>query len=159
MGQVTVKDIEWGDDRALAPNLRLADQREAIAGTGLSPDDALYMAVRCSDRGWVGWDNNEPIALFGYRDSSDPDDKSANVWLLGTDKIKDVRWQFLRKSKEWMQNVTQNYDTLWAVSDARNKAHQRWYEWLGFRIMHIVLVGPYSLPFNYIMYKKEDNNV
>ena len=159
MGQVTVKALEWGDDRAMAPNLRLADQREAISGTGLSPDDALYMSVRHSDQFWVGWDDNVPIAIFGYIDSSSDEGTAANVWLLGTDRVKAVRWQFLRKSKEWMDRVAANYDILWAVSDSRNKVHQKWYEWLGFKVVQTLLVGPYSLPFNHIIYTKGDTNV
>ena len=147
MGQVTVKLAEWGDERVLSPNLRLSDQREIIAGTGLSPDDALSMSVRISDKCWVGWDDDVPIAIFGCRDSSDECGTSANVWLLGTDRIKDVSWQFLRKSKEMMDCVSHDFDMLWAVSDSRNKVHQKWYEWLGFTIEQTLLVGPYSLPF------------
>mgnify|MGYP003150192212 CR=1 FL=1 len=159
MGQITIKPIEWGDDRVMAPKLRLADIREVIAGTGLRPDDALAMSVRISDKCWVGWENKEPIAIFGCRDSTNEEGSSANVWLLGTDHIQDVSWQFLRKSKEWMSHVSKDYDVLWAVSDSRNKVHQKWYEWLGFDVIQTLLVGPFSLPFYHIMYTKDKTNV
>ena len=159
MGQVTVKRHEFGDYHVLVKNLRLADQREILAGTGMSIEDALAFAVNTSHKCWIGWEDNKPIAIFGCSDSSNDNETSANVWLLGTDRIKDVRWQFLRKSKEWMSHVSKDYEMLWAVSDSRNKVHQKWYEWLGFDIVQTVLVGPFSLPFYHIMYTKDKTNV
>ena len=153
MAKATVRKSEMGDGNDLAPSLRLADRREIIAHSGHSPKTGLEDAVRLSEACWTVMLEDEPIALFGY--TSDTMD-GANVWMLGSDKIQDIKWQFLRESKTWLKNIAKDFNRLWAVADVRNTLHTKWYEWLGFVVTTTIHQGPYDLPFYHIEYIPEE---
>jgi len=156
MPKMLVRDAEIGDGIALAPNLRKADQEEMKAATGKVDPDSLETGIRDCDKCWCAEVEGEPIALYGYRDSGDG---SAYIWLMGSDVINDVRWQFLRQSKYTMNMIAKTYDSLWSLADVRNTTHQEWYEWLGFKILNKVAAGPYGLEFHLIEWRKEETNV
>lgn len=153
MGKAIVRPSEHGDGMALSKNLRLADRREVIAHSGESPRTGVETALWKSDKCWTVLLDDEPIAIFGY--CLDGDD-SANIWMLGSDKIRDIKWQFLRESKRWLHRITKDFKRVWAVADVRNKVHKDWYDWLGFTTVTTVHTGPFSLPFYHIEYIKED---
>ena len=156
MDKFIVRPSEPSDGEALAPNLRLADRREIIAMTGESARNGLKSAIEASTHCWTALIDEEPIAIFGYcSDSSN----NANIWLLGSDKIKATRFQFLRESKKWLKKIVEDFDRVWAIADVRNKAHKDWYKWLGFDIVTTVNMGPFMLPFYHIEYVKEASNV
>lgn len=152
MPKALVRLSEQGDGHALASNLRLADRREVIAYTGESPRNGVERARYQSDECWTVTLEDEPIAMFGY--CTDSDD-SVNVWMLGSDKIQDIRWQFLRESKTWLKRLMKDYGRAWAVADVRNTVHKDWYEWLGFDIITTINAGPFNLPFYHIEYVKD----
>jgi len=154
--KANVRISKSSDAPELAPNLRLADRREVIAATGETPSKGLVRALDQSTKCWTVTLDDEPIALFGYCSDSPG---SANIWLLGSDKIKDIKFQFLRESRSWLETLLEDFDRVWAVADVRNKAHKDWYEWLGFDILTTVNIGPFGLPFYHIEYVKEESNV
>ena len=156
MGKASVREAEMGDSTVLAPRLRLADRREIIAHSGYSPADGLGAAVRLSERCWAVILEDEPIALFGY--TSDHGN-GANIWMLGSDQIQDIKWQFLRESKIWLNTLAKVFERLWAIADVRNNLHTKWYEWLGFEVTATIHQGPYDLPFYHIEYIKEKADV
>ena len=148
---------EIGDGIALAPNLRKADKREMLAATGKVGASSLEKGIRDCDECWCLELEDEPVALYGYRDGGDG---SAFIWLMGSDRINDITWQFLRQSKNTIKYVTKKYHTLWSLSDIRNTKHQEWYEWLGFKVIKEVTAGPFNLPFNLIeLHKEVDSDV
>lgn len=153
MVKALVRKSIKSDCGKLSPILRLADRREVIAHSGQSAKDGLETALNASDECWSVDYDDKPIAMFGYLVDSGG---SANVWMLGSDKIKDIRWQFLRESKRWLNNIAKDFDRVWAVADVRNKKHTDWYTWLGFSIMATIHAGPFGLPFYYIEYTKGD---
>jgi hypothetical protein len=147
-----VRFSENGDGTLLAPNLRLADRREVIAHSGSSAREALELNLQASDKAWTVILEEEPIAIFGYIRSGEDE---ANIWMLGSDKIKDIKWQFLRESKRWLIAVMEDFSRVWAIADVRNIAHKDWYEWLGFSVVTTILTGPFNLPFYHIEYIRE----
>ncbi len=153
MAKCVVQEAQESDAVRLAPKLRWADKREIVAHSGLSPDHGLMRCYESSDKVWAVYCDDEPIALFGYLKL---DDNSANVWLLGSDKILDVRWWWLRESKKWLKVVAQDFERLWAVADVRNKLHTRWFKWLGFEVLSTLITGPYNLPFYHIEYNNKE---
>jgi len=148
-----IRDAEIGDGVALAPNLREADQQEMIAATGEVGPDSLEKGIRDCDQCWCLEVDGEPIGLYGYRDSGDG---SAFIWLMGSDIIEDVRWQFLRASKHTIKLLSKTFESLWSLADARNKKHQEWYEWLGFKVLREVEAGPKGSAFNLIEWRKDN---
>lgn len=156
MAKLTVREAEVGDGYALAPNLREADKLEMRAATGEVGPESLEKGIRDCEECWCMEVDGEPIALYGYRDSGDD---AAYIWLMGSDVIQDVSWQFLRYCKNTMGKIGEKYDHLWSLSDKRNTTHQKWYEWLGFEILQEVKAGPQGDTFNLIQWKSEDSHV
>ncbi len=152
MVKMIIRDAEIGDGHALAPNLREADQQEMAAATGDDSASSLEKGIRDCDKCWCLEVEGEPIGLYGYRDSGDG---SAFIWLMGSDVISDVRWQFLRASKNTIKNLSKEFSSLWSLSDVRNTKHREWYEWLGFKVLQEVKAGPQGLPFNLIEWREQ----
>ena len=155
MVKAIFRDAEYGDGYALAPNLREADKNEMKAATGQVGPSSLEAGIKDSEHCWVMEVGDEPAALYGYRES---ESNSAYIWLMGSDVIQDVRWQFLRESKNVIKRLLKTYDSLWSLADVRNTKHQEWYEWLGFKVNGQVKAGPYGNEFNLIELKR-DNDV
>lgn len=153
MAKMLIREAEVGDGVALAPNLREADQQEMKAATGEVGPDSLEKGIRDCDECWCLEVEGEPIGLYGYRDSGDG---SAFIWLMGSDTIEDVRWQFLRASKHTINRLGKTYDSLWSLSDARNTKHREWYEWLGFKVLNEVNAGPDGELFNLIEWRSSN---
>ena len=156
MPKAIIRYAEIGDGLAQAPNLRTADKREMIAATGEVGPSSLENGIRECDECWCLELEGDPIALYGYKESGDG---SAFIWLMGSDRITDVQWQFLRGSKNTIKQVTKKFDKLWSLSDVRNTKHQEWYEWLGFKVIKEIKAGPFDLSFNLIELQKENANV
>ena len=154
MAKMVIREAEVGDGVALAPNLRQADQDEMLAATGEVGPRSLEKGIRDCDECWCLEVEGEPIGLYGYRDSGDG---SAFIWLMGSDIINDVSWQFLRASKHTINRLSSSYESLWSLSDERNTKHQEWYEWLGFKVLNQVKAGPEGRTFNLIEWRKENN--
>ena len=152
----TVRLTSSEDCKELATTIRLADRREIVSLTGKDVKTGLKLALGASDECWTVLLEDEPIAMFGYAEVGQ---SSANIWLLGSDKIKTIKWQFLRESRKWLKKIVGDFDRVWAIADVRNKAHKDWYEWLGFKVTTTVDVGPFGLPFYHIEYLKEKTDV
>ena len=150
--RLTVRKSEKGDGYILGPNLREDDKREVEAVTGDDPGPSLEASIWQCDDCWTVDIGEDPIAMFGCTRSEDTDINSANVWLLVSDQVEEVRWQFLRESKQWIKRLSRDYAMLWAIADARNKRHKEYYEWLGFVVVGTEPYGPKGLPFHRIIY-------
>ena len=79
--------------------------------------------------------NGKPIAIFGVVDSHETIPRVGYVWMLGTNEIKDIRSQFLRKCKEQLIQQEEPYEVLTNFVDKRNKVHIKWLRWMGFTII------------------------
>ena len=148
-----IREAEIGDGISLAPNLREADQQEMQAAIGEVGPDTLEKGIRDCDECWCLEVEGEPIGLYGYRDTGD---SSAFIWLMGSDTIESVRWQFLRASKNTIKKLGKSFESLWSLSDIRNKKHREWYEWLGFKVLKEVKAGPEGATFNLIEWRKDN---
>ena len=59
------RPAELGDVAWLAPRLRAADVAEALAASGLAPEAALAVSLRCSARAITAEAQGAPVAMFG----------------------------------------------------------------------------------------------
>ena len=145
-----VRDSNLGDALKMSTNLRKADYEELRAGHGNSVDPAFILkeGIETSDTPKTVEYNNEPIAIFGVVNSTVDNPNMGWVWLLGTDKIKEIKIQFLRESKEHLAQQEKKYDILANYVDARNEVHIKWLRWLGFNfIRKIENFGVENRPF------------
>ena len=57
------------------------------------------------------------------------------IWLLGTDEIKDISWQFLRESREWLEKISSPYKMVCNMVHEENTVHIKWLKFLGFTFL------------------------
>jgi hypothetical protein len=120
---------------ALGPVLRQADKDEIQASSGSDPTGALFLGWRESEVCYTIVDADQPLAMFGVvRMASNP--SIGQVWLLGTEGIKMHSIEFLRKSREWVSRLHEEFPVLYNDIDSRNTVHIRWLQWLGFKFIN-----------------------
>lgn len=131
-----------GDVEYVASRLREADLREIQAVTGETPLAALNNGRENSQPCLTGIYRNEPICIFGVIPASD---SQAIIWLLGTDRIEAARKPFLRLTREFISEWSQQYSKLYNIVDSRNTTHIRCLEWAGCVFTGHRMIG--SVPF------------
>jgi len=135
-----IRESTLQDATDMAPNLRAADVAELQASLGdlMDTEEILQVSIEHSDDPRTVELEGEPIAIFGVVDSKEEIPKVGYVWLLGTNRIKDIRNQFLRRCKEQLSEQEKPYEVLTNFVDARNKVHIKWLRWMGFTIIREV---------------------
>lgn len=127
-----VKAYEEGDAERLVPVLREADRQEAFAASGCTPLVAILKGVEWSSFPLTIMDDQEHVAgIFGVV----PFHSGAGViWMLGSDALTHapLSWQFIRRSREWCDQLNKQFPILFNIVDERNTVHIRWLKWCGF---------------------------
>lgn len=121
------------DWKTLAPRLREADQIE-LSAHNTTAEVALGMGYHFSKPCLTIEHEGEPIGMFGVTPVEGMREVG-RVWLLGSDEIADIRYQFLRESKQWLRMISEDYDMLCNVVHAGNTLHHRWLRFLEFRFL------------------------
>ena len=137
--QCTLEHVKF-----VADNIRQADKDELYAASGKFPLHAILDGYTHSDYLKTGCVNGVPINIFGTVPVLE---ETAIVWMVGTDKIKDISIRFLRDSVIYADEMQQGYRLLWNYVDARNHTHHRWLQWLGFTIIRKVKYGVLNTDF------------
>jgi hypothetical protein len=136
----TLEDIKY-----LAPRLRQADKEEILASVGLTPYEALMIGYLENVIVFtIVNKNNEPVAIFGINDVGN---NVGAIWLLATDKLKDIQYTFLRENKKVIDFLNTKYKILWNFVDCRNSLHIRWLKWCGFKFINKQKYGVLNEPF------------
>ena len=121
----TLEDIKY-----LAPRLRTSDKEEILASVGLTPYEAMMIGYLENVIVFtIVNKNNEPVAIFGINDVGQ---NVGAIWLLATDKLKDIQYSFLRENKKVIDFLNTKYKILWNYVDCRNSLHIKWLKWCGF---------------------------
>jgi len=132
----TFKDIQY-----LAPRLRFADKREIISCSGLLPFYALYYSYLNSEIVFtIVSSKKEPVGMFGVSDTG-------AIWLLATDNLKDITYNFLKECKKVIGFLNTKYKILWNFVDCRNSLHIKWLKWCGFKFINKQNYGVLNKPF------------
>ena len=136
----TLDDINY-----LAPRLRFEDKREILSNSGLTPYEALYFSYKNSDISFtVVNKKNKPVAIFGVNDAGN---NVGAIWLLATDKLKEIQYSFLRENKKVIDFLNTKYKILWNFVDCRNSLHIKWLKWCGFKFINKQKYGVLNEPF------------
>jgi len=132
----TIKDLKY-----LAPRLRFEDKREILSSSGLLPFYALYFSYLHSNIVFtIVNDKKEPVGIFGVT-------VSGAIWLLATDKLKEIQFAFLKENKKVIDFLNTKYKILWNYVDSRNSLHIKWLKWCGFKFINKKKYGVLNEPF------------
>lgn len=131
----------------LSQNLRAEDLRELLAAGSPSAEqslsDGLHHSAECLT---IHDEQGRAVAMFGVVPSVETG--VGYVWLLGSDQLQFNKTQFLRRSREWVGALHQDFPVLTNFVDVRNEVHIAWLRWLGFKFLREVRgLGPGGLPF------------
>ncbi|MAH44909.1 hypothetical protein CMI37_03720 [Candidatus Pacearchaeota archaeon] len=136
MPQVRLSQAE--DCVSLAGQLRSADLKE-LQAHGVTPEKALTVGYEASTPCYTIEHEGEPVAMFGVSPLTVGVPKQTGaVWLLGSDRIKDIRTRFLRESRQWLEEISKPYALLANVVHEENALHIRWLQFLGFTFVRKV---------------------
>ena len=129
------RKTEPADVLYLARNLRKADLKELRASTGLPPLEALSKSVALSEEALtIITETGEIAGIFGLARIN----KTVGCpWLMGTDAIPSISRQFLRVSKDWVEEKNKQYPILTNFVHAHNKVAVQWLRFLGFSFIRL----------------------
>ena len=128
-----VRESVKADQAYLASRRREADQVELDAHN-VTAELALGMGFMFSQPCLTIEHEGKPIGMFGVT-PVDGVDEVGQVWLLGSDEINNIRVQFLKESKRWLEEISKDYEMLCNVVHEGNTLHHRWLKFLGFRFL------------------------
>jgi len=128
----------------LAAKMRQADVREVRASNDLSPVEALQRGFEAGTPQSI-IHKGELIGMFGC---AHVNELIGSPWMLGSDKIPEIKRDLLTQSVEWVKEANQQYPLLINYVDARNKVSIRWLKHLGFTfVQHMPTFGAGGIPF------------
>ncbi len=136
----TLEDIKY-----LAPRLRQEDKQEILAGSGLTPYEALLIGFKNSVVVFTIFNpKNKPVGIFGINNY----EKDIGViWLLATKDLAKIQIAFLKQCREVVKFLNTKYKILWNFVDCRNQLHIKWLKWCGFKFLRKTNYGVLQKPF------------
>lgn len=137
--------------KLIAPHLREIDKAEAWAQGAMKPIDALVYSMSNSERANTVFlpDSDIPIIVYGITKQQHIFDRRRTVWLLGTNRIKEVKRQFIEQSGQHLQKIAAG-QTVFNYVMQGNRASLHWLKILGFSIMEPEPHGWLNKPFHYV---------
>jgi hypothetical protein len=141
-----IEVIQATDAHALGLNIRPEDRKEIIAGSGLEPTYALRRSVQVSTTAWTATVNGEPAAIFGVGPLNILNGMGS-PWLISSPEITDNTFEFLRKSRDYVEEMHQTYPVLFNLVHSENQISIRWLRWLGFLIHEPIKYGKFGTMF------------
>lgn len=136
-----MKKREWqivpaapGHAEPIAENMREADRREIWASDRLLPLCALKQSVLVSSVAWTCLVRGVPAFMWGVTRKGCILSDTGVPWLLGTDAILEVRGEFLKQSRAYVDRMQKGFARLENIVHAENALSIRWLRWCGFTI-------------------------
>ena len=124
-----VRDAVPSDAIRLYKELRVDDMLEII-GLDHHPWTAVEYSVKAADKAFsVTTLDDDLICVFGVTKTHV--DSVGCAWMLGTDRIRSIRRDFIRNCGEWANEMMGDYRCLINVVSVSNKISMRWLKWMG----------------------------
>jgi hypothetical protein len=118
----------------IAANMRADDRREVWASDRRTPGEALRLSLGMSQMAWTCLVRGEPAFMWGVSRPGSILSVTGVPWLLGTDEIVDVRREFLRQSRGFVDLMQAPFERLENYVHADNRLSRRWLKWCGFTL-------------------------
>lgn len=127
--------------------MRKADVDEVWAAVHHTPAEAVEYCVENSTFRKTIMLGEDPIAVYGIVPASSLSDIGI-PWLLGTERMKEIRIQFVKETRQYVQDMLLEFPHLVNYVDVRNKMSIRWLKFLGFEFSEAEPFGMEGLPFH-----------
>lgn len=127
----------------IAAKARQADIDELWAQGRQTPAQCMEIGMRLSVSPFTGLVDGEPVLMFGATPYSILAGQGV-AWMVGSadlDRLS-VQKALLRKSREGLDVLQQQFPFLFNHVDDRNDAAKRWLAWLGFAFGDASPLGP-----------------
>ncbi len=159
MAVIEFKKADEMEARFIATHVREADYLELADGTLTHPYDAMIRAINDDpERSVTAYINGIPVCMFGVTPAGICL-SSGIPWMIGTHFIDKTPKSFLRKCRDVVCKISNNFDYLVNYVDARNTRAVEWLKWLGFTINEAEPYGPKGLLFHKFWMTQEVKNV
>lgn len=126
----------------IARDMRQADKDEVWASNHHGPYESLIKGWAVSDYASVALsDDGEPLAMLGLV-KRDLLTGSGVVWLLGTNESMKYKKEFLKQTKQVIDDMLTICPRLCNMVHNKNKSSITWLKWLGFKLDDPEPYGP-----------------
>ena len=117
-----VRESMLADAKPLAKNLRKADLREMYAtyGKDSNVEEILTQSIAATADPKTIEVDGEPVGVFGGVDGKESVPTLGWVWMVGTDRIGEIRTHFLRNCQDELEKMQDSFEVLCNYVDARN---------------------------------------
>jgi hypothetical protein len=126
---------------SMADRLRHCDVAECMAAADMTGSEGLVSSYRASEQCWVVLWKGRATVCFGVVEQSP---RIGTPWMLATDELMDMAYEFLLESPKWIETVRAPYALLMNWVDARNAVSIKWLMRMGFTIGGPRPYGPYG---------------
>lgn len=145
---IDIRPAEISDVAAIAPSVRQPDIDELWASVRMAPYEALMASFRVSrDTAFTATSDGEPMCMFGVKAPSMLG-SVAMPWMIASDRLEFNSRTFLRKSRQVLKIVSEQFPHMQNYVDARNVVAVRWLQWVGFLVYYPEPYGIDNLPFH-----------
>lgn len=149
---VIVRDSIQSDADYLSENLRKSDVQEIWASHHVLPNYALNQGLLNSST-CLTVTKGEPLAMFGICPESLISDRAV-IWLLATENLMDIRLEFLRYSRKFINLMLEEYPYLYNWVDVRNCKSVYWLRKIGANLSDPAPHGLDKLPFHHFEFRR-----
>lgn len=149
-----VRDTIFPDLSYLATRLRTDDLEEMWASHHIQPYSALCQSYASSSLCMTLMLDKEPSAIFGCNPEGIAGAKAV-IWFLATERILEVKLEFLRYSRNFVEVMLAQHPILYNYVDARNKKSLHWLKAIGADIHPAKSYGMELLPFHYFEFRRK----
>lgn len=138
------------DSKELAPNLRESDKRELSALSARDYEHTLYLGALVSNPSRTIIHEGKVIGMYGVSPLFTINPKYGCVWCLASDKLSEIKMQFVRQSLSEIEDMAKGFTKLINFVHAENTESIEWLKFLGFSLSKDpILLGPKKEPFYY----------
>lgn len=148
-GRIEIKKATQEDGIYIGNHLREADQHEGWSASRMRPVEMCTYSIQSSQVAFSILLDGEPIGIFGVADYSVVN-RSGVIWFLGTDRIKEIGYLFVKYTRPFIKIFLSRWDRLMNQVHSENKESLRWLKLSGFKIDEPMPYGYDQELFHYI---------
>lgn len=149
---IVVCDAGKEDIQYLKNNLRKSDVDEIWASHHVTPEYALTEGLRNSSI-CLTIKNEKPLSMFGICPENLLGTRAV-LWLLATENLMDVKLEFIRYSRKFINLMIEQYPLLYNWVDARNVKSVYWLKKIGADLKNSEPYGVDKMPFHYFEFAR-----